>query len=300
MMQPDATAWAWPWWTVMVLINAVNLMICVRAVLRIGPVDDPDWKYRKWMCILGVIFTTVGAYRVVFVSRYSTQMAWFDTLANSSLLIRGFAFFAEVAFAGQFALALRQVNRDLAIEPTSAMARRYVRRAHYVLWGGISLAQVCATTGVITKSELAFAIEETFWCIGFLTVLPVAVRQLRHASAMRDSGRFDRIRRFAAVNVLWCSVYCTWSLCLNLPRAWGAALHQIRTGIPEIRHGLGAVRDAFLVVHESKAWGDWGIGFLFWHSSYFSICVWLSLYLMSAPRSRKDGPDQGTRRPLSR
>jgi hypothetical protein len=287
MMQNDATAWAWPWWTVMVLINAVNLMLCVRVFLRTaGSVDDPDWTYRKWMRIMGVAFTIVGAYRSVFVSRYSTQMAWFDTLANSSLLIRGFALFAEVSFSGQFVLALIHANRELAIEPATPIARRFAHRAPYVLWGCIILAQVFATTGVITKSELSFAIEETLWSIGFLTVLPLAVLQLRRTSATRDSGRSDPIRRFALLTVLWCAVYCTWGICLNLPTAWGAALHQIRTGIPEIRHGLSAVRDALLVVHESKAWSDWGFGFLFWHSSYFSVCVWLSLFLMSAPRAR--------------
>ncbi|HEX3476149.1 MAG TPA: hypothetical protein VHT91_14085 [Kofleriaceae bacterium] len=300
-MQDDATAWAWPWWTVMVLINAVNLVLCVRLVLRTaGSVDDPDWKYRTWMRTLGVAFTLVAAYRSVFVCRYSTQMAWFDTLANSSLLIRGFALLAEVSFSGQFALALIQANRDLCAEPTDPMARRFARRAPYVLWGCISLAQVFATTGVITKSELAFAIEETLWFIGFATVLPLAVRQLRRASAMRDSGRFEPIRRFAILQVLWCAVYCTWSGCLNLPIAWAAAVRQIRTGVPEIRHGWSAVRDALLVVHESKAWSDWGFGFVFWHSSYFSVCVWLSLFLMTAPRARQEGPDRGTVRPISR
>src|SRR5262249_2927961 len=120
MMQNDATAWAWPWWTVMVLINAVNLMLCVRVFLRTaGSGDEPDWKYRKWMRIMGVTFTIVGAYRSVFVSRYATQMAWFDTLANSSLLIRGLALFAEVSFSGLFALALIHANRDLSVEPTA-------------------------------------------------------------------------------------------------------------------------------------------------------------------------------------
>jgi hypothetical protein len=56
------------------------------------------------------------------------------------------------------------------------------------------------------------------------------------------------------------------------------------------RLGVGAVRDAFFVVHESKAWDDWGLGFLVWHSSYFSICVWLSLLLMTAPRARRGRP----------
>ena len=275
----------------MVLITAVNLVLCLRVVLRApGPVDAPDATYRKWMRILGATFTIVGAYRAVFVAKYATQTAWFDTLANSSLLIRGLAFFAEVSFSGQFALALIQANRDLAMAPAAAVARFLVPRAAYVLWGGIGLAQVFATTGVITKSVLCFAIEETLWFIGFATVLPVAVLQLRRASAMRGSGRFDRVRTFAVLNVLWCTVYCTWSLCLNLPTVWPAAVQQIRTGVPEIRLGLGAVRDALLVVHESKAWGDWGFGFLFWHSSYFSVCVWLSVFLMTAPRARPQSP----------
>lgn len=126
MMQNDATAWAWPWWTVMVLINAVNLLLCVRIVLRTtGSADDPDWTDRRRMRLMGVVFTLVAAYRSVFVCRYSTQMAWFDTLANSSLLIRGFALFAEVSFSGLFALALMQANRDLAIEPAAPMARQF-------------------------------------------------------------------------------------------------------------------------------------------------------------------------------
>ena len=271
----------------MVLISAVNLLLCVRIWVRTASsVDDPDGKYRRWMRVLGVAFAIVGAYRSVFVCRYSTQMAWFDSLANSSLLIRGLAVFAEVSFSGQFALALIQANRDLSLEPTAEVARLFARRSPHVLWGCIIVAQVFATTGVITKSELAFAIEETLWSIGFLSVLPLAVMQLRRASAMRSSGRFDPIRRFAAVNVLWCAVYCIWGLGLDLPVVWAAAVHQLRTGVPEIRHGLGAVRDALLVVHESKAWGDGGFGFLFWHSSYFSVCVWLSLFLMRAPRAR--------------
>src|SRR5262245_35237120 len=259
MMQNDATAWAWPWWTVMVLINAVNLMLCVQIFWRTaGSVDEPDWKYRKWMRIMGVAFTIVGAYRSVFVSRYSTQMAWFDTPANSSLLVRGFALFAEVSFGGQFALAMIHANRDLSIEPTSPIARLFAQRAPYVLWGCIILAQVFAMAGVITRSELSFAIEETLWAIGFLTVLPLAILQLYRASAMRDSGRFDPIRTFAVLNVLWCAVYCALSIFLHLPSVWPAAVHQFQTGIPDIPLGLSAMRDAVLVVHESKAWDDWG------------------------------------------
>jgi hypothetical protein len=49
--------------------------------------------------------------------------------------------------------------------------------------------------------------------------------------------------------------------------------------------GIQAIHDAFLIVHETKdlnAWG--GIGFVVWHTGYFSICVWIVLFLMTGPR----------------
>jgi len=59
---------------------------------------------------------------------------------------------------------------------------------------------------------------------------------------------------------------------------------QIKTGLPEIKTGASAIRDAFMIVNESKAYSDWGFGFLLWNSAYFSICAWIGIFLMQAPR----------------
>jgi len=65
------TAWAWPWWTFMVAINLVNLIICAIVYKKsLVPKDGKDASYRRRMRIMGVIFTLVAAYRVVFVSQY--------------------------------------------------------------------------------------------------------------------------------------------------------------------------------------------------------------------------------------
>ena len=83
-MSSSYTDWAWPWWTVIVLINAVNLVVCAVVYKRsLNPKDGSDAVYRKRMRMMGVIFTLVAAYRAVFVSRYITQLAWFDSFANS-------------------------------------------------------------------------------------------------------------------------------------------------------------------------------------------------------------------------
>jgi len=85
--------------------------------------------------------------------------------------------------------------------------------------------------------------------------------------------------------VAWCVLYCCYGLFYHLPfENWAGALNQMETGLPVIKTGLAAVKDAFWVVHASKAYSDWGFGFLLWHSAYFTVCVWLSIFLMQAPR----------------
>jgi len=291
-MSSANTDWAWPWWTVIVIINVVNLIICAIVYKRsLNQSGGDGARYRKRMRIMGVIFTLVAAYRAVFVSRYFTQMAWFDSMANSSLLIRIFAIAAELSFSGLIALALLQVNKDLPDvgRGDRAWFRSFlVRKSPYFLIVSIFLAQFFATSALIIKSKLLFAIEETLWTIGFLSVLPLAIIQLRRVFGIRDKeiAKNARLLRMSTVVVAgWCVFYCCYGIFYHLPlESWAGAIDQIKTGLPVLRLGTGAIVDAFTIVNESKDYSDWGFGFLLWHSAYFTICVWIALFLMQAPR----------------
>lgn len=291
-MQSVYTAWAWPWWSVMVMINMMNLGICALIYKRSSnPDDDSDGSYGRRMRIMGVIFTLVGAYRSVFVSRYFTQMAWFDSLANSSLLIRLLAIAAELSFAGLIALAMLRLNQDLPdVKGQSGNKFKIFlsTKSPYLLLISIFIAQFFATGGLIFKSKTLFAIEESLWSLGFVAVLPMAVMQYRRVMAVQDEEmvlRLSLLRKFVKVNLAWCVIYCSYGLFYHLPlENWPGALNQMATGFPQIQTGWGAVVDAFTIVNESKTWSDWGFGFLLWHSVYFSICVWIAIFLMQAPR----------------
>jgi len=286
------SSWAWPWWTVIVSINVVNLVICAVVFRRsLDPRDGSDPVYRRRMRIMGVIFTLVAAYRAVFVSRYTLQLAWFDSILNSSLLIRFFAVAAELSFSGLIAFALLQTNHDV---PPAAAANEtglrsfFTSKSPYFLMICIFLAQFFATSGVITKSQTLFAIEETLWTVGFLAVLPLAILQLRRVFAIKDGEIIKQIKLLRISTIIiatWCVIYCCYGLFYHLPlESWAGAIDQIKTGLPIIKTGASAVRDAFMIVNESKAYSDWGFGFLLWHSAYFSICAWIAIFLMQAPR----------------
>ncbi|MEN8251749.1 MAG: hypothetical protein ABFS32_22710 [Bacteroidota bacterium] len=291
-MSDSYTDWAWPWWSVIVAINAINILVLAMVYKRsIYPKGGHDSIYRKRMRIMGVIFTLVGAYRAIFVSRYITQMAWFDSIANSALLIRILAMAAELSFSGLFALAMLRVNRDMVAENTdhdNRFSSFMMTKSPYILMISIFFAQFFATGGLITRNKMLFAIEETLWTFGFLAVLPLAIHQLRRVVAMQDvvlTGRLKMLKRFTILNVTWIVLYCSYGLLYHLPfESWVGAFDQMNTGLPVIRTGISAVADAFTIVNESKEYSDWGIGFLFWHSAYFTVCVWISIFLMQAPR----------------
>jgi hypothetical protein len=286
-MSPADTAWAWPWWTVMVLVNSCNLVLCALLYRRSRNAVDGHTAYMRAMRLMGLVFALVAVYRAVFVSRYLTQMAWFDTLANSSLIIRSFAVFAELSFSGLVAFAMLRFNRDLSFRPAwrYGQLESFLRLSPYILIVCIFSAQFFATTGLITKSRLAFAIEETLWFVGFLAITPLAILQFRHVRKQQLTSELSMLRSFAFINLGWCVIYCTYGAVFHLPfEYWSAAFEQLRTGVPAIKTGWGAVSDALLIINPSVKYGDWGFAFLLWHSAYFSICVWLALFLMRGPR----------------
>jgi len=85
--------------------------------------------------------------------------------------------------------------------------------------------------------------------------------------------------------------YALFEFGFNLPVVyWPEALAQLQMPHPDpaFRFGFQAVRDAFLIVHQTRNLGDWGgMGFVIWHTGYFSICVWMVLFLMTGPRLLK-------------
>jgi len=290
-MDNSNTDWAWSWWTVIVAINVINLIVCAVLLKRsLNNSGEGDALYRKRMRVMGIIFTLVGAYRAVFVSRYMTQMAWFDSIANSSLIIRILAIAAELSFSGLIAFEMLQVNKllpDINNSSNRGFSSFITKKTPYILIISIFLAQFFATSGLITKSKLLFAIEETLWTIGFLSVLPLAVIQVRRVFAIKEKAMVNNLkllRSSTLVIAAWCIFYCCYGLFYHLPfENWAGAMDQIETGYPVIKSGGSAIVDAFTIVNESKVYSDWGFGFLLWHSAYFTICVWIALFLMQAP-----------------
>lgn len=290
--------WAWNWWSALVAINIVNLIACCVLFSRSRKSGDLEHThYRKLMRNFGAIFILVAVYRAVFVSSYLNQLAWFDTIANSSLLIRFIAIFAEISFASLIMLALLQLNKEVPGPARGAPERApgfLLTKTPYVLFACIFIAQFFATTATITKIEVLFAIEETLWGVAFLSILPLILVQLARIYSYKDGKPREELklyRGFTLMMAVFTVGYCAYSLLYHLPiEIWPSAIAQwqMENPIPAIRTGGQAVKDALFVVNETKDFTTWGgVGFLIWYTGYFSLCGWMVLFLMTGPRTLK-------------
>lgn len=292
-MSSSMNIWPWAWWSILVGINIVSFLWCCYIYWGSAKANAHNGDhYPRRMRILGLVFVSVALYRSIFVSSYYEQLAWFDILANSSLIIRGLAFFAELSFASLFMFAMLRFNKELPVQNNTGQSRLLglvLERSPYVILICIFIAQFFATTALIFKIELFFAIEETLWGLAFLSVLPLALMQLLRVYQYSSTVEADRLRPlkiFATMNASWCVIYCSYSFFYHLPiELWPHVIDELQAGKFALKSGFGAVADALFLVNETKGYSQWGgINFVIWHTGYFSVSVWMVLFLMTGPR----------------
>jgi hypothetical protein len=286
--------WAWYWWGILVAINAINLFLCIFLFIRSTKDPHPvDAKYQSMMRMLGLVFLGVAFYRSIFVASYLEQLAWFNSLLNSSLLIRFLAIFAELSFAGLIAKSLLRMNTDVPelIPTKNKVAVILQTKAPIVFFLCILIANFFATAATITKIDVLFAIEETLWGLAFLCIIPLLIMSMRTLFSFRNTTAWANTRQFRVLTIIlaiFAIGYSCYSLFYHLPiEYWPSALAQLHMQAfePSFKFGFQAIRDALFIVHETKDLNVWGgIGFIVWHTGYFSICGWMVLFLMTAPR----------------
>ena len=290
----DTWTWAWTWWGFIVGINVINLAIGIYFFVQSKNLDNQNKdNYKRNMRIAGLIFIGVAFYRSIFVSNYLNQLAWFDTLLNSTLLIRSFALFAELSFAYLIMRIILQVNKDFPIESSGKYKRQLdflVNKAPLYFFVFLAIANVFAYGGSITKVHLLFAIEETFWGLGFLLITPVVLLQSKRIFSDK-SGTLKQFKVPLMFLAVFCVGYSFYSVFYHLPiEYWPEAINQLTIDNPEpaFQFGFKALADTFTIVNVTRDYATWGgLGFVIWHSGYFTLCGWMVLFFMRGPKIKE-------------
>jgi hypothetical protein len=269
------------WWMCLCVVAVFNIAawsLSAHALKRRqSRLDDEDYAERRWQLYLSAGYVFGCAFRSFFPVFDVPRQALFDTWISSALVGRTVATVAELCFAAQWALLLRETSR--AANSTSA----YVVSA--ILIPMIVVAEVCSWYSVLTTSNIGHVFEETLWGIGAALVVITMARIRPRCTPL------PRMAIFA-----WCAAglaYVAYMFTVDVPMYWSRWVASEAAGRPYLSISEG-VTDALQRRIVTWEWADWGSEVV-WMTLYFSVAVWISISLIHAPAARVSSHERNGR-----
>lgn len=272
-MPADVVSW-WMFLCAVAVLNVTAWSLAARALQRHRLAVSVEWyAVSRIQLILSGAYVFGCAFRSVLPVYDIPRLCLFDTWLSDVAVGRSVATFAELSFAGQWALMLYTTARF-----TKSGAARIVS---LLLLPLIATAEVCSWYAVLTTNNLGHVAENSLWGVSAALVLGVIALNI---------PRFPAVRR--RMLIAWCAagvLYVAYMFLVDVPMYWSRWLADQARG----RHYLSVAQGLIDVAHRrmvSYRWDDWKSEVV-WMSLYFSVAVWISISLISARASTARSAD---------
>jgi len=272
------------WWSFLVTASALNivLLLCLCAAYRRNPLAGGDGASSALepLLLLAAVYVSVCAFRSVLPRADVQRICLFDTWLSSVLVGRSLATVAELCFAIQWAIVLRELARI-----THSDTAKNISKAIVPL---IAIAECFSWYAVISTDFLGNALENSLWAVTFLLI---AVALLRLFFSFR--GIAQSAIGVAAAGV---ALYVIFMAGIDVPMysaRWQVELADGREFLG-LLSGLHDVATRWVVTRDIAQWHHE----IPWMSLYFSVAVWTSLLLGGFPLVKHLLPRYRERRPL--
>jgi len=259
-------AWSNPlawWWGLLAVVSGTNIavwfLLCryLQASPRgsFGTASDIEV-----MLILSAAYVCGCAFRSILPRADVQRICLFDTWLSSVTLGRSVATVAEICFATQWAIILRQLGTMTGANTTLSAA--------WAIVPCIIIAECFSWHGVLTKNYLSNAIENSIWAVSFFIVGIGVCRLLPDFEGMG--------RGFLIITIVGIACYLVFLATIDIPMylmKWRSERARIEPLRP--LEGLWDATVRWVVTHDITEWK----GEIAWMSLYFSVAVWASLAL---------------------
>jgi len=264
------------WWVVLCVTTVVNVSawgvsawLLARRRLQ-WPAEV--YRTRRLMLWLAAVYMLGCAYRSVLPMIEVPRICLFDLWISRSVISRSIATVAELAFALECALLLREAGGAFSSRFTSLVSR--------VVIPAIVLAELFCWFAVLSTSYLAHALENATWTL--TAVLAVAAFASLWPRAAKQERRFLAAATVSGTGyVLFMVVY---DVPMHLSR-WQASL-AAGGELRPLLEGMSASLQRCVVEHDWAVWRDDAI----WLTGYFTLAVWISIAMAHAPLLRPAMP----------
>jgi hypothetical protein len=257
------------WWFFLCAVAGLNIVAwsLSAAVLlrRQSALSTEEYATRRLLLFLSAGYVFGCAFRSALPVYDVQRFVLFDSWLSSVIVGRSVATFAELCFAAQWALLLREISRA-----TGSGVGRVTARVMVPL---IAIAELCSWYSVLTTSNLGHVLEETIWAVS-AGLLVMSLLWIWPRCSVP-------VRRLLAA---WCAAgiaYVAFMFLVDVPMYWARWLADEASGrhYLSLAQGLLDVSGRWTVSHR---WQDWQHE-VAWMSLYFSVAVWFSIALVHAP-----------------
>jgi hypothetical protein len=285
-MHFDWLIWSNPvalWWSFLVTVSALNiaLLVGLRAAYRANPFGAGNAIFAaEPLALLSAVYVFGCAFRSLLPRADVERICLFNTWLSSVLVGRSVATVAELCFAIQWAIVLRELGRVTHSDTAKNIAKMIVPL--------IAVAEIFSWYAVISTNFLGNVLENSLWTIAFTLV---AVALVRLAESFHGV-----VRWIVVLTAAGASGYVLFMVTIDVPmyvQRWHAAM-AIGQPVLGLFAGLHDVASRRIVAHDFARWRDE----IAWMSLYFSVAVWASLLLGGFGLIRHLVPRYRVRRPL--
>ena len=263
VLQARSNPLAW-WWGLLALVSSVNIAFwfllyrefCNNPTGNSGSTSDIGL-----MLVLCAGYVFGCAFRS-FLPRADVQrICLFDTWLSSVVVGRTVATVAELCFAAQWAIILRQLGEMAGADTTL--------NAAWLVVPLILVAECFSWYAVLTTNYLGNAIENSIWAAAFLIVGIALCRLLPEFNGP--------VRWALVIAISGIAFYLAFLMTIDVPMylsRWRADLAD-GSRLLGVFEGLRDISTRWIVTHDFAHWKDE----IAWMSLYFSAAVWASLAL---------------------
>jgi len=248
------------WWLALCAAAAVNPLLWAWSARRLAP-DAP--VSRRWMLWLSAVYVVGCGFRSILPMIDAPRLCLHDNWISRIAVGRTIATAAELCFALQWSLLLREAS-------AGSRAAGFASRAIVPV---IAVAEAFSWGAVLTSNYLLHAAENSLWTLAAALALAAFV-SLR---ARADTATL----RFLDAACLSALVYIAYMAIEDVPMylsRWRAA----GGASAPLDEGLRTLLGRCIVRRDWSAWREDAT----WLTLYFTVGVWISVTLPHAPRLR--------------
>src|SRR5271165_2973591 len=153
------------WWGFLLTVSALNivLLLALRTGYRRNPFGGRNVTFAfEPAALLGAVYVFGCAFRSILPRADVQRICLFDTWLSSVMVGRSVATIAELAFAAQWAIVLRELGKISHSDTTKNIAAMIVPL--------IALAECCSWYAVISTDFLGNVLENSIWTTTFVLI----------------------------------------------------------------------------------------------------------------------------------